>query len=157
MISPPSCTACFRLPPKSAAAFYGCPRRLMEAARRISGAPPDFLRSANPPSVHRRNLPSSILRPVAPLTPMGERWKMAESAPDMRRVERGGEWGNFWPNRTMQERVGRDIASVSWRQVLVSPADIRGHPRHVRTEGGRWKMRNYKSNQRKSGDSRHPV
>ena len=67
---------------------------------------------------------------------MGERWKMAESAPDMRRVERGGEWGNFWPNRTMQERVGRDIASVSWRQVLVSPADIRGHPRHARTEGG---------------------
>ena len=40
-------------------------------------------------------------------------------------------------------RKGRNIASFSFRQLPAAPADVSGHPRHVWTEDGKWKLVKY--------------
>ena len=47
--------------------------------------------------------------------------------------------------------AGVNIAPVSFRQLPSASADFLGHPRHVWTEDGRWKLGNYEGKQRKIG------
>ena len=54
-----------------------------------------------------------------------------------------GKTGKKWPKWQKPGRDGLNIVSVSFRQLQSASADVRGRPRHVWTEDGRWKMGNY--------------
>ena len=85
-----------------------------------------------------------ILLPSASVSFRGRPWTSAACVDGRWKMEAVKLWGKTeknWPKWRKLGRGGRNIAAVRFR----------GHPRHVWTEDGRWKMGNYEEKQRKFG------
>ena len=63
-------------------------------------------------------------------------------------VKLSGETVKNPPKWQKLGRGGENIAALSFRQLPLASADVRGHPRHVRTEDVRWEMENYEGKHR---------